>query len=348
MTQLYPRLQSKQLKSLQALRALAALSVVYYHTQHFPNFGVFGVDLFFVISGFVISWVAEGKRSILEFSLNRITRIVPLYWTLTTLLMILAFLRPELLNSTTANWSNYFKSLFFVPYYKENGVLHPMLAVGWTLNYEMLFYLCTVLGLVFTQKHLFFRVSALIFLLWSISHFLPEASPLQNFLSSELPFEFLLGMAVWKYRNFFLKPRLTWGAWLLIALLAYFFMAYSEIRGLSNRLLIFGIPSSITLISFLQLESSLLTLPKRLVDGIVHLGDASFATYLSHLYIVEWMRKIISVHFPVFSMNTILGVIAALSLSLLTGSLVYIFLDKKLVQYTRGLMRKVLVVSQTC
>lgn len=333
-------LPSNQLKSLQALRALAAISVVYYHIGCHPNFGCFGVDLFFVISGFVISWVAEGRQSPLQFFLNRMTRIMPLYWVLTTGLLILAILNPDLLNSTTANGSNYFKSLFFIPYYKENGVLHPMLAVGWTLNYEMLFYFCTVLGLVFTPKYLFFKVSAGILLLWGGSHLMPIHSPFHAFLSSALLFEFLLGMVVWKYRAFFLRSQLPWGVLLLVGVLAYVFMGYREIMGFSNRLLAFGIPSMIMLIAVVQLETAFLKLPERLVEWVVHIGDASFATYLSHLYVVELMRKIISIQFPVLAMNKPLGVMVALFASLAVGSLMYVGVDKQLVRISRAFIRR--------
>lgn len=112
------------LHSLQVLRAIASTSVVYLHIGTIPQFGSFGVDIFFVISGFVMAMVIANGESARAFSVSRLSRIVPLYFILTTCLLLLAALKPELLNSTTANLTNYIKSLFFIPYFKENGALH--------------------------------------------------------------------------------------------------------------------------------------------------------------------------------------------------------------------------------
>ena len=107
------------LKSLQILRAIAALSVVYYHINAAPHFGKFGVDIFFIISGFVMSMIIENGQKPYTFVVNRITRIVPLYWVLTLCLFILSAIKPDLLDTTTANILNFLKSIFFIPYFKE-------------------------------------------------------------------------------------------------------------------------------------------------------------------------------------------------------------------------------------
>lgn len=150
------------LKSLQILRAIAATSVVYFHIgatsvayfqiRAIPLFGSFGIDIFFVISGFVMAMVIANGQSPRIFAVSRLTRIVPLYWIFTTCFLILAAIKPELLNSTTANITNYLKSIFFIPYLKEDGAQIPMIAVGWTLNYEMYFYVCIWLSIVVIRK----------------------------------------------------------------------------------------------------------------------------------------------------------------------------------------------------
>src|SRR5262249_39672775 len=125
------------LDSLQALRAVAALSVVLYHID-FIGRGAFGVDIFFVLSGFIICHVTAADRQ--HFLLKRLIRIVPLYWARTLVVCALALAAPRLLQTTSDSWMGLLKSLFFIPYEKESGRVYPVLFLGWTLNYEMFFY----------------------------------------------------------------------------------------------------------------------------------------------------------------------------------------------------------------
>jgi len=117
--------QGNRLETLQIVRAIASTSVVYSHlgsapcfggNGYLPCFGGFGVDMFFVLSGFVMAMLMASGQSGSRFVIGRISRIVPLYWTLTTLVLLVAVLRPDLLNSTTGNLSNYLRSIFFIPW----------------------------------------------------------------------------------------------------------------------------------------------------------------------------------------------------------------------------------------
>jgi exopolysaccharide production protein ExoZ len=104
------------LKTLQILRFIAASSVVYHHIEASPNFGSFGVDIFFVLSGFVIALVLENRQSAKHFAIGRMTRIIPLYWILTTAILFLIYVATDYVNPSTArsaNLANYFKSIFF-------------------------------------------------------------------------------------------------------------------------------------------------------------------------------------------------------------------------------------------
>ena len=75
--------KNNNLHSIQILRGLAALSVVYFHmtlvekSSPFPKFGSYGVDIFFVISGFIISLIVSNGVKPVEFAINRIARIAP-------------------------------------------------------------------------------------------------------------------------------------------------------------------------------------------------------------------------------------------------------------------------------
>lgn len=149
-----------RIASIQMLRLIAASLVlllhaelIAYHTGRFlgmtlarPEWvtkGAFGVDLFFVISGFIMVHSSQGlhgqpggRRT---FVLRRLVRIVPLYWVGT--LVMLAWVAKY--GPALPGFRELAASLLFVPYYSDTTAhrIAPLLEVGWTLNFEMLFYL---------------------------------------------------------------------------------------------------------------------------------------------------------------------------------------------------------------
>src|SRR5882672_247790 len=136
------------LDSVQALRALAALCVVVYHVD-FVGRGAFGVDIFFVISGFIICHVTAKDHD--GFLRKRLIRIVPLYWAGTLCLYCLGLVAPRLLQSEPT-LSGLVNSLLFIPYAKEGGRVYPILFLGWTLNYEMFFYALFACALALNRR----------------------------------------------------------------------------------------------------------------------------------------------------------------------------------------------------
>ena len=146
------------IRNLQALRAVAAYMVVLYHflgqqvSQLYPpakflSFGAAGVDIFFVVSGFIMV-VTTMKRDMApgEFLLHRIARIVPVYWVVTILLFAIVMygFKPVGIMRMQPDWLA--KSLLFIPFDRD-GRVEPIISVGWTLNYEMFFYLLFALSL---------------------------------------------------------------------------------------------------------------------------------------------------------------------------------------------------------
>lgn len=148
----------RRIASVQMLRLIAASLVLLlhaelmgYHTGRFlgvtldrPEWltkGAFGVDLFFVISGFIMVHSSQGLHgqpaARRTFLLRRLLRIVPLYWAGT--LVMLAWLAKY---GSAPNLHGTVLSLLFVPYVSDTAAhrIAPLLEVGWTLNFEMLFY----------------------------------------------------------------------------------------------------------------------------------------------------------------------------------------------------------------
>lgn len=153
---------------VQVLRAIAASMVVLYHVQvdlvaaagatpGLPNLtlGAAGVDIFFVISGFIMVHASErqfgtpgGWRS---FLLRRIIRICPLYWAVTAFHVAVAMAAPGLF-STTFGVSFVLASSLFWPMARPDGLIAPVVAQGWTLNFEMFFYLLLAATMVAPRR----------------------------------------------------------------------------------------------------------------------------------------------------------------------------------------------------
>lgn len=148
---------STRLSSIQILRGVAAFLVVIAHViEHpltqIPNAvfvtGRFGVEIFFVISGFIIMYVTpDGPFAPFGFAARRILRIVPLYWACTVAVFALAIVAPSAFKQTTADWNYLLHSLAFVPMPRPGSLddWRPLLKLGWSLQYEMFFYLLIAL-----------------------------------------------------------------------------------------------------------------------------------------------------------------------------------------------------------
>lgn len=333
-----PATASANLKSLQILRAVAATSVVYCHIDTTPDIGTFGVDLFFVLSGFVMAMVIAGGQRPYAFAMSRIARIVPMYWLLTTALLLVAWLAPRLLNSTTADLGNYLRSLAFVPYFKENGELHPMLAVGWTLNYEMLFYACVLAAIVLFRR--FYLVATLVLMatLYLAGASGAFGSVATAFLGNTLVAEFAFGMLVFEARRRQMLPPLRPATALALALAAFVYMAWVEQPVVPARFLNFGLPAVLMLIALLSLEAPCFASNPGWVRVLARIGDASYATYLSHTFIVEGIRKVLHQKLQLLDPYGPVGVIVVIGVALAVGQLLYELLDRPLSAAARRLL----------
>lgn len=158
-----PPLGRGHLQSIQALRAIAAAMVVIYHLVHAENvygggatflgglahFGFAGVDVFFVISGFIIATITAGRfgstAGAFDFLGRRALRI-PLYWLCSAAIVLTMIVRPGSLDASIAEKS-ILHSLLLLP--QEGG---PMLIVGWTLTYELFFYTMTAIALAVCSR----------------------------------------------------------------------------------------------------------------------------------------------------------------------------------------------------
>jgi exopolysaccharide production protein ExoZ len=325
---------TKTVFNLQLARAIAALLVVYAHIGvPGATCGHFGVDIFFVISGFIMTLICT--RSPQNFFSRRLVRIGPLYWLITGLIFLLSWWKPELVNSTQPSLVHLLKSIFFVPYVKGDGLIRPMLDVGWTLEYEMYFYTAIALALLagIAARHATLAASALLVVLTLIFRItLPhlsessEAGTFASFYSLYYVFEFVLGVFVFYLVQHPLARRLGVAANLALAAACLVFLVWHQLTYPVDHalaLLMRGVPAMLFVAALLLLEQRNFVFTR-----ITLLGDASYALYLSNQFVVEGLRKIATrFHVPFYSIPSIA---ITLVLSSLVGIAIYLLLEKPL------------------
>jgi len=282
-----------KLDSIQMLRAIAALAVVFFHLPLFRN-GDWGVDIFFVISGFIMAMVTTQSGS--HFFTKRLIRVVPLYWLGTIGVFCVALVLPSLLDNTRADLTGLVKSLLFIPYQKGEFV-QPLLYLGWTLNFEMFFYAVFALSMAVSHRYRLLICSGLLLGLVVLGQWLTFESLLARFYTQQILLEFVLGMGCYALY----ARTATWraapggsagrAALVLIGLLALAYMPLSASLGEdAGRGVGRGIPAAIIVIS-LVVGLSRTSLPKLLVL----IGDASYSLYLFHPYVLKVFNKVFHV-----------------------------------------------------
>ena len=275
------------LDTVQAMRAIAATSVVLAHVP-FIGVGVFGVDIFFVISGFIVAYVTAADAG--HFLPKRIFRIVPLYWAGTLGVFAIALLLPGLLQSTTADPVNLLKSLLFIPYVRDNGDIAPMLPLGWTLNYEMFFYLLYSLALRIDAQRAPWLAIAAIAAIVAAGQVLEPAHVVPAFFSSPVLLEFTYGLGaylLWRHhRGYFTRipPLLS----LAVAAVALAAMCAAAPGSAANgvRWLPLGVPALAFFLCVLSMQGKW-----RMPALLVVTGDASYSLYLFHMYVVQLVHR---------------------------------------------------------
>jgi exopolysaccharide production protein ExoZ len=322
--------------SIQILRAVAASTVAWLHTWTSPLFGLFGVDLFFVISGFVMCMVVDrGRGDPTAFLMDRLTRIVPLYWAVTTMVLLVAWQLPSVMGTTVANLGNYLRSLLFIPHFRDDGQLLPVLMVGWSLNFEMLFYALIAFALAFGKSHFASLTTLGLVALYASGTLFDDNTVGREFLHSTLWFEFVLGMVCFHVHRLPLLQRTPKPLALILVLACYLAMVGLENR--ADRIWTAGVPSFFMLLFALQLEGSIRSGGSLLLRFIVHVGDSSYAIYLSHMFVIGLLERVVYVR---------LGIEEGYATSLFSlaccfaaGSLIYRLIDRPLVRGARRMVK---------
>jgi exopolysaccharide production protein ExoZ len=295
----------QKLRSLQVMRAIAASGVVLLHSTSAEQgfyWGAAGVDLFFVISGFIIGTISEGQ-SPGQFLTRRALRIYPMWW-----LAVLPWF-------VALQFSHLPVNLTLWPIWGDRFMV-PSLSIGWTLCFEMLFYFGTALALA-TRAWLPFAVLAIA----AVAAQLHDNAFIQ-FVGNPIILEFLMGVAITRI------PRLAGLAWvelavgcLLLSMAPNFFDRATAIDASMSlwRTIQWGLPCALIIHGALSLETMF---KGRFWTPFVFLGDASYSIYLFHL--------------PVTFLST-LPWVATIALCLAIGSAIHQWVERPLHRRMVGL-----------
>jgi len=313
-----------RLNTIQLLRAVAVLMVVHCHTidlqpahtksgnsfqyQFFylPNFGAAGVDIFFVISGFIITVIsAHYARSnkVYDFFIKRLIRVIPLYWLVSLLFIVIS-----LVFGRHNPIGHIVMSFVIFPFFNDPHFDIPVLIQGWTISFELLFYMVITAAMKCSRRW-YILITVLFFsacILFNYNHTRTAHNGLVNFFGNGIMLEFLMGMVtgIVFLSPVSVKPIVT-NIFMfagIAGLLMSVFTGYGIISqgigivlGTSSleRVLIWGVPSALLVAGVALKEKSH---PVFIHSFWIAIGNASFSIYLTHLiilpslYVKCWVR----------------------------------------------------------
>jgi exopolysaccharide production protein ExoZ len=339
-------------EGLQILRAIAALLVVYAHSidmveaqQRFPkqirfyyleNFGTCGVDIFFAISGFILSTVIihtdpETPNMSFDFMMRRFIRILPIYWIL-SLYPLASFVKRHKL--TPGRFINSFLLLPSLRY----PMHEPLISVGWTLIFEMFFYYVLAFNLLAGRTAAIQRAVCSILLLIGLGAIWGFQRPVLILVANPMNIEFVLGCCIALLYSR-LGIRRSLGVFLLF--IGGLMLGWSIIFGYGKvddfalvlngeaswyRVVRWGIPAAI-------LTSGVVFCSPKIRSSFgriwVYLGDASYSIYLTSVFTLLFYGRLY--HFAAAIPPDLHVFIALISVALI-GSVIYSFVERPITQ----------------
>ncbi|MCJ1699305.1 acyltransferase [Rathayibacter festucae] len=341
-------------EGVQALRFVAALLVVITHATFYAherlddsitvwNGAAAGVDVFFVVSGFVMAVTAgpfEVRGGWRFFAVRRVIRIVPLYWIATTLKIASILVLPgAVLHAALTPWSGV-ASYLFLPARNPDGAVEPLLGVGWTLTYETAFYAVFALGLLLRRNVLVF--ASTVVLVVASGHLLRPAEdwPAWAVYFDPLVLYFAIGMAIGRIAGL---PRARRG--LLLALgasAAFTVVAALAPEGISwqrDALFRKGIVTA-AFVAVVLAEPLFRRLASRrganrvLRRPLLALGEASYSLYLCHPLIGPVVPAVLAL---IGLRAGVLSVAGTIAVSLVAGLAIHRWVERPLTRRLRRL-----------
>jgi peptidoglycan/LPS O-acetylase OafA/YrhL len=291
------------------LRGIASMLVVLFHITvnfseatnkiflfNFFKFGSSGVDIFFVLSGFIIAYankeyVARPIKAV-AFLKRRFIRIFPIYWLIISGFLAVQLIFPHYYNTHfELGIANFLATYLLLPdHVMINGV-------SWSLTNELFFYLLFTLAIFIPVK----KYSVYLLLSYFIGLFVIVVTGLDITMGNDyirllffpMNIEFLLGvfivMLIEKISEKWVSPLLLAGV--LLFLPGIYFYDREPRLIFTYRVILFGFPSFLLILSLVKME---LSNKIRVKNIFLYLGDASYSIYLIHLPLIAAFYKIMA------------------------------------------------------
>jgi peptidoglycan/LPS O-acetylase OafA/YrhL len=321
---------------IQVLRFIAALAVVVCHSAFYSkerldsgtisyNLGANGVPLFFVISGFVMMIAAEKMHGAdgawKLFAIRRIVRIVPLYWFATSVKLFTLLAAAGLVLHAQIDWLYIVKSYFFVPDINVDNEIKPLLAVGWTLLFEMFFYAVFTLALLIRVEAVKFIAPILVALAVASVFKSDTWNVALAFYADPIVLNFLWGMLAAKLMQRDVLIERSVAVVILLFSLGYlFFPRFPEY----GNVITYGLASFLSVYCCASLEKAIkFTMPRVLV----FLGAASYSIYLFHPLTAPAVPEVFKKLGIIYSVPSVVG---SIFVALCAGAFMYRFVESPL------------------
>jgi peptidoglycan/LPS O-acetylase OafA/YrhL len=336
--------------SVQILRAVAASAVVVAHAQSWISkmtgapqalldlhfLGGFAVDLFFVISGFIMVYTSEPMFGRPEgpktFFLHRLVRIVPLYWIVTAAYIALSLAFPQFGRSYGLDFI--IASFLFIPMLNADGEVMPIVGHGWTLNHEMLFYALFALAVFAPRRLAVGLVSALLVAAVILGERVAPSSTAMVFWTSPVVLQFVFGMAIGLLYREGVRLWKPLSLALIIAGFAWIFR--NAMSGVPHHAPLYSLPATL-MVAGATFGSFSLEGP--VWRSLARIGDASYAIYLLHSAPIRAALLLSRSTFLDFAsapwLYAVLAVIGAVALGMAT----YYVFERPVTRYLRGLLK---------
>ncbi len=344
----------KYLGALQWLRGFAAVIVVIFHATEqlyiqglasadwVFHMGSKGVDLFFVISGFIITYAHRSDFGRSDFvgiySLKRIGRILPLYWTIFLPLLFIRLIIPDVGHSEDLHAGRVFTSLFLIPQAEL-----PILGVAWTLSYELFFYF--LFGIAVWNKRLGLAVGLVLATLCVGMPFLfsYETLPVAlRFIFSPYNLEFGFGViaAVLFVRG---KQNFSWGATALMLALGAGLYGIGHLVSfdmLMRAALWGGGGALLTYVACVF--GGLIDPAKHLWARVAEMiGSSTYSIYLVHYPLLVACSKFFDKFFPTYPVTcALLGIFISVGAGMVTYYIIEAPQQKSIGRFVKGLQEK--------
>jgi len=348
---------TQQFTGVQILRLVAAMLVVVMHatqavsihvTGHGPGHywanGSAGVDIFFVISGFVMAMStrtisatsAARLQAAWMFMKRRLLRIAPLYWFYTLLKAAILLALPSLAVRSSLEPGHLAASLLFIPSVSPWGLIEPTLPVGWTLNFEMLFYAVFALAIAWGAPRI--RFCLLAFLAIFIAGLTAPASVPLAFYAQPILFEFLLGVCIAHAHSHYRRVLPPAGLLSMAVGLVLMFCVAGDVS--ANRFFTWGIAAALVVLGAVWLEPWIAR--TRMAAPLSFLGDASYSIYLSHTFVVP---AVVLALRQLGIRDGVIIVPAVCLMVLLAGCLSHLWLERPMTTFLKRALFKPLAFS---